>query len=60
MIADFGCTQQGVTKVEEQVKDVNNRIGCLMLVMIDGLSGKDAALPSPQVIRDIEKRGMYL
>ncbi|KAG8805159.1 hypothetical protein FRC18_006822, partial [Serendipita sp. 400] len=41
-------TSEDVTKIGEQVKDVNNRIGCLMLVMIDGLSGKDAALPSPQ------------
>ncbi|KAG8815877.1 hypothetical protein FRC19_000707 [Serendipita sp. 401] len=48
-------TYEDVTKIEEQVKDVHNRIGCLKLVMIDGLSGKDAALPSPQVIRDIEK-----
>ncbi|KAG8781488.1 hypothetical protein FRC20_008670 [Serendipita sp. 405] len=53
-------TYEDVTKIEEQVKDVHNRIGCLMLVMIDGLSGKDAALPSPQVIRDIEKRGIDL
>ncbi|KAG9020650.1 hypothetical protein FS842_007155, partial [Serendipita sp. 407] len=53
-------TYEDVTKVEEQVKDLNNRIGCLMLVMVDGLSGKHAALLSPQVIRDIEKLGIDL
>ncbi|KAG8825968.1 hypothetical protein FRC18_010178 [Serendipita sp. 400] len=53
-------TYEDVTKVEEQVKDINNRIGCLMLVMVDGLNGKDAASLSPQVIRDIEQLGIDL
>ncbi|KAG8757146.1 hypothetical protein FRC14_002326 [Serendipita sp. 396] len=50
-------TYEDVTVLEEQVKDLNNRIGSLMLVMVDGLSGKEAAVISPDVIRDIENLG---
>ncbi|KAG8835033.1 hypothetical protein FRC17_005655 [Serendipita sp. 399] len=46
-----------VTILEEQVKELNNRIGSLMLVMVDGLSGKDANLISAEVVRDIERLG---
>ncbi|KAG8818483.1 hypothetical protein FRC19_010609 [Serendipita sp. 401] len=50
-------TYEDVTVLEEQVKDLNNRIGSLMLVMVDGLSGKEATTISPDVVRDIEKLG---
>ncbi|KAG8840125.1 hypothetical protein FRB91_006527, partial [Serendipita sp. 411] len=50
-------TYEDVTVLEEQVKDVHNRIGSLMLVMVDGLSGQDATAISPDVVRDIESLG---
>ncbi|KAG8812302.1 hypothetical protein FRC18_003014 [Serendipita sp. 400] len=50
-------TYEDVTVLEEQVKDLNNRIGSLMLVMVDGLTGKEATTISPDVVRDIEKLG---
>ncbi|KAG8820582.1 hypothetical protein FRC19_008749 [Serendipita sp. 401] len=48
---------ENVTVLEQRVKDVHNRIGSLMLVMIDGLSGQEATSISPNVVRDIEDLG---
>ncbi|KAG8805788.1 hypothetical protein FRC17_005335 [Serendipita sp. 399] len=48
------------TAISEQLETLKNRIGCLMLVMVDGLSGKDEALISPDVARDIERLGSSL
>ncbi|KAG8820666.1 hypothetical protein FRC19_008683 [Serendipita sp. 401] len=51
---------ENVTVLEQRVKDVHNRIGSLMLVMIDGLSGQEATSISPNVVQDIEDLGGYV
>ncbi|KAG8835043.1 hypothetical protein FRC17_005665 [Serendipita sp. 399] len=53
-------TYEEVTELEEQIKNLNNRIAGLMLVMVDGLSGKPVDSISPETIRDIEKLGSDL
>lgn len=48
---------QDVTAVEGQVKELNNRIGALMLIMIDQLNGKADKDVSPDIVKDIESLG---
>jgi hypothetical protein len=43
--------------IEQNIKELNNRIGSLMLIMIDQLRGKDETSISPKVVDDIENLG---